>query len=154
MAAWLTSHWAHPEDDEPTWHLYRKKLGKNDRSVRRGDTIFFYECLKPKGQDFVERVHRNHRTKVRLGKGTAGIVRAGTVVGERRELSDDDIVYDYFGNLHEWKYITPCALTHTGRISLAEAHRILKRKVPLGRIGLMRITDAECHCFLEQLRPI
>ena len=154
MAAWVTSHWAHPEVDEPTWHLYRKKLGKNDRTVRCGDTIFFYECLKPEGQEFVERVHRKQRTKVRLGKGAAGIVRAGTIVGERRELSDDDIVYDYFHNLDEWKYITPCALTHTGLITLKDAHRILKRDVPLGRIGLMRLSDDECDQFVSRLSPL
>lgn len=149
---WITAHWAHGlhDPDDLPWHLYRKVLKPQGHRVGVGDRVLFYECLR-RSRGTIDRLHRGARTPVELGPGAGGIVRAARIVGERRAIRDDDVLYDY-GGIERWKFLTPCEIDAVGRVTLQDIQNVLGRKVaPLG-FGLFSLEPDEFEQLFSRLR--
>ena len=105
---WITTHWPVPKDaPDLSRHVYIK-----DRHVsfpQPGDFVFIRESKSRPMSDGltvrrVTRIHRGERSEHDLPEGSGGLIGVATVDGAPREISPDDVVFEY-GNLREWQLI-------------------------------------------------
>lgn len=155
MAAWITSHYRHPANDDLPWHIYRKSnSGKRDRQLAEGDVVLFYENGNPAKTDVaIRRLGDVATPNVPLRVGARGIVYGGYISGKTRERIPSDLVYNY-GDLSEWRYVTPCKLKMQGLISLTDIWSVIGRRVPAKLFGLYPLTPEQYSQLEGMLRMI
>ena len=124
MHVWITTHWPVPESDTQfSRHVYIQDW--NVSVPQAGDLVLVREAVAVRGQIEREavRCHQGTRTKVKLPKGSGGLIGSMTVKGKHRNIGPADVVYDY-DDLDQWKIIE-CENFQPARLPLPDLMELI-----------------------------